>query len=266
MVDLVAHVLERRRSESRLTRVNPSQGSGQRCYREMLAVHHGIRAKVVVGMGGGQQHSTNGNARLGVQRVGNVQRLASLQHRRVVRSKELSDADVLVLSRTRPEKLGLLYERHAQAVYRYLGRRVGIDAAEDLLGDVFVAAVAARLRVRPHDSGSALPWLYGIAGNVVRSHRRRQLGHSLVKDVTAVDWDAVDERLDAGARVSELRMALAGLTESEREVLLLVAWEGLSPTEAAEVLGLTAVAARSRLHRARTRAQATLGTMTNAGL
>jgi len=183
-----------------------------------------------------------------------------------VTSEELSDSDLLVLSRTRPEMLGVVYERHASAVYRYLVRRVGVGASEDLLGEVFVAAVAARLRVRPHDSGSALPWLYGIAGNVVRSYRRRSLGQVPVDEVTAVDWDAVDERLDAGTRRQELRVALVALTEAEREVLLLVAWEGLSPAEAAAALGLTAVAARSRLHRARTRAQATLGDMKPAGL
>lgn len=183
-----------------------------------------------------------------------------------MRSNELSDTDLLVLSRTRPETLGVLYERHAPAVYRYLSRRVGVGAAEDLLGEVFVAAVGARLRVRPHESGSMLPWLYGIAGNVVRSHRRRSLGHVPLDMVTAVDWDAVDARLDAGSRRHELQVALAGLTEAEREVLLLVAWEGLSPTEAAEALGLSAVAARSRLHRARTRAQATLSNVTPAGL
>jgi RNA polymerase sigma-70 factor (ECF subfamily) len=195
-----------------------------------------------------------------------LQRFAAEGHRRVVTSEELSDTDLLVLSRTRPEMLGVVYERHASAVYRYLRRRVGVGASEDLLGEVFVAAVAARLRVRPHDSGSALPWLYGIAGNVVRSYRRRSLGRIPVDEVTAVDWDAVDERLDAGTRRQELRVALAGLTEAEREVLLLVAWEGLSPSEAARALGLTAVAARSRLHRARARAQATLGDMTPAGL
>ena len=151
-------------------------------------------------------------------------------------------------------------------VFRYLGRRVGVGPADDLLGEVFVAAVGAHLRVRPHDSGSALPWLYGIAGNVVRSYRRRSLGRARVYEVTAVDWDAVDERLDARSRRQELQVALAGLTEAEREVLLLVAWEGLSPAEAAQALGLTAVAARSRLHRARTRAQATLGDMAQAGL
>jgi RNA polymerase sigma-70 factor (ECF subfamily) len=108
--------------------------------------------------------------------------------------------------------------------------------------------------------------LYGIAGNIVRSHQRRSQRHVPIDRVSAVDWDAVDERLDAVSRRQELRLALAGLTEAERELLLLVAWEGLSPTEAARALGLTPVAARSRLHRARTRAQATLSDMTPAGL
>ncbi|WP_066588825.1 RNA polymerase sigma factor [Cellulomonas timonensis] len=73
-----------------------------------------------------------------------------------------SDAELLALAPTRPEVLGVLYERHAPAVHRYLSRRVGAAVADDLLGDVFVAAVEGRVRVRPHVSGSALPWLYGI--------------------------------------------------------------------------------------------------------
>ncbi|HEY5013595.1 MAG TPA: sigma-70 family RNA polymerase sigma factor [Acidimicrobiia bacterium] len=177
-----------------------------------------------------------------------------------------SDADLLVLSRTRPEAFGEIYERHAAAVFRYLARRVGAGAAEDLLGEVFVAAVSARLRFEPHASGSALPWLYGIAGNVVRTHLRRAPARVLADHASVVDWDAVDARLDAGVRREELRAVLAALTEGESELLLLVAWEGVSPTEAAEALGLTAVAARSRLHRARIRAQAALDDLTRAEL
>jgi RNA polymerase sigma factor (sigma-70 family) len=185
-------------------------------------------------------------------------------------STETTDSDLLLASRSRPELLGEVYERHAPAVHRYLARRVGTAAAEDLLGEVFAAAVSARLRVVPHPSGSALPWLYGIAGNVVRSHLRRHLAGStapaLVDDEPVVDWDAVDERLDAGARRHELRAALGALTSGEGELLLLVAWEGLSPAEAAGGLGLTPVAARSRLHRARTRAQAALDALSGADL
>ena len=181
-----------------------------------------------------------------------------------MRPDELSDADVLSHARVRPELMGVVYERHARAVHRYLSRRVGTAAADDLLGDVFVAAVEARRRVQPHPSGSALPWLYGIAANVVRSSLRRTAHHAPAPAVPGFDWDAVDDRLDAAARRQELRTALAGLTEAERELLLLVAWEGLSPAEAGEALGLTAVAARSRLHRARTRAQAALDELASA--
>lgn len=172
-----------------------------------------------------------------------------------------SDADLLALAPTRPEVLGVLYERHATAVHRYLSRRVGAGAADDLLGDVFVAAVEARVRVRPHASGSALPWLYGIAGNVVRTHLRRrrpQPGRPVVDDL---DWDAVADRVDAQARHDDLRQALGGLSADDRQLLLLVAWDGLTPVEAAETLGITPVAARSRLHRARTRAQTALAAL-----
>ena len=177
-----------------------------------------------------------------------------------------SDSDLLASARTRPDVFGVLYERHAVAVYRYLARRVGPAAAEDLLGEVFTAAVAARRRVQPHVSGSALPWLYGIAGNVARSYLRRSAAPVVIDHSGVVDWDAVDARLDATAQRQQLRVALSGLTAAESELLLLVAWEELSPTEAAEALGLTPVAARSRLHRARARAQAALDDMTRVQL
>lgn len=178
----------------------------------------------------------------------------------------MPDDELLVLSRTRPDLLGVVHERHAPAVFRFLARRVGAPAAEDLLSEVFVAAVSARLRVEPHASGSALPWLYGIAGNVVRTHLRRRQPHALAGVDLAVDWDAVDARLDAGARRGELRAALDALSPGERELLLLLAWDGLTPAEAAQLLGLTPVAARSRLHRARARAQAALDEMSGAQL
>lgn len=168
------------------------------------------------------------------------------------------DDELLARSRFRPEALGPLYERHAVAVFRYLARRVGPAVAEDLLGDVFVAAVEARVRYRPHESGSALPWLYGISRNVVRTHLRQRGPSATVDPDAGVDWRAVDERLDAEAMRGELRRALASLTPAEREAFLLVAWEGLNATEAAEVLGVTPTAVRTRLTRARQRARTVL--------
>jgi len=154
--------------------------------------------------------------------------------------------------------MGVLYERHAASVFRYLARRAGSQAAHDLLSEVFVAAVSARMRVVPHASGSALPWLYGISGNVLRAHLRARRATATHSSDSFMDWDAVDDRVDAVAQRRGLAAALSSLTAAERELLLLVAWEGLTPAEAGAALGLTQVAARSRLHRARARAQAAL--------
>lgn len=173
---------------------------------------------------------------------------------------EPTDDELLARSVLRPQVFGLLYERHSGAVFRFLSRRCGPGAAEDLVGDVFVAALEARVRYRPHASGSALPWLYGIAGNVVRAHLRRQRPSAMVDPDVGVDWDAVDERVDARAARRELRTALASLTPSEHEAFLLVAWEGLSPAEAAEVLGVTSTVIRTRVSRARSRARTALNT------
>lgn len=166
-----------------------------------------------------------------------------------------TDAELITGLRLDPGLLGLLYERHAAAVYRYLARRTAVAAAEDLLAEVFTAALTSRHRVRAHRSGSALPWLYGIAGNVLRSHLRHPDRHPPVGVELSVDWDAVDDRVDAQSQRRQLRRALEGLTVVERDLLLLVAWEHLTVTEAATALGITATAARSRLHRARRHAE-----------
>lgn len=165
-----------------------------------------------------------------------------------------SDRELLAALPRQPELMGVLYERHAPPVFRYLARRAGPAAAEDLLSEVFVAALNARKRVVVHHSGSALPWLYGIAMNVLRHYFRHRQPAWAAEPAQGVDWDAVDARLDAEAQRRQLRAALCSLSEPDRELLLLVAWEGLTSTEAAEALGIGKVAARSRLHRARHRA------------
>lgn len=171
---------------------------------------------------------------------------------------ETTDDELLARSVLRPQVLGALYERHAAAVFRFLARRVGPAAAEDLVGEVFVAALESRVRYRPHESGSALPWLYGIGGNVARTHLRRRRPDVAVDKDVGVDWAAVDARLDAQATRDQLRRALVTLTPHERETFLLVAWEGLTPTQAAHALGVPATVVRARLSRARRRARTVL--------
>lgn len=171
---------------------------------------------------------------------------------------QCSDSEILASLTRQPELMGVLYQRHAPAVFRHLARRAGPTAAEDLLSEVFIAALDARARVVAHDSGSALPWLYGIAMNVLRRYFRRGQPAWTAPSDQGMDWDAVDARLDAEAQRRRLRTALGTLSESDRELLLLVAWEGLTSAEAAAVLGISKIAARSRLHRARHRALAAL--------
>lgn len=173
-------------------------------------------------------------------------------------TNESTDDELLARSVMRPETLGELYERHAASVFGFIARRAGSAAAEDLVGDVFVAALEARVRYRPHKSGSALPWLYGISGNVVRSYLRKQRPSAVVDTDLGVDWHAVDDRVDARAQRDQLRRALASLSPAEREVFLLVAWEGLSAAEAARALGVAPTVARTRLSRARQRARTVL--------
>jgi len=176
-----------------------------------------------------------------------------------------SDGELIAGLPRRPELMGVLYERHAPVVFRYLARRAGPLAAEDLLSEVFIAALSASSRVVAHDSGSALPWLYGIGLNVLRRHFRRQQPAPGVTGDFGMDWDAVDDRLDAWAERGRLRAALAVLTDSDRELLLLVGWEGLSQAEAATALGISPGAARARLHRARKRALSALEEMGTGG-
>ena len=168
-----------------------------------------------------------------------------------------TDAELLIRSRSDPEAFGLIYDRHVDAVFRYLARRLGPVHAEDLVSEVFVRALEARHRTRPHESGSMLPWLYGIARNLVlKGTRPDPITHH--RDTGGTDWSSVDGRVDADSVRMPLRAALAGLPNIEREVLLLVSWEQLTVTEAALVLGITSGAARTRLHRARAHAAAAL--------
>src|ERR1700740_1173590 len=100
--------------------------------------------------------------------------------------------------------------RHERAVGAYLARRVGPEAAEDLLGDVWVAAFESRKNY-DRSFAEARPWLYGVALNLLRRYWRVPPAEDLVPDVTIMGnawdpWPAVDAGVDARAA---LRAALA---------------------------------------------------------
>jgi RNA polymerase sigma-70 factor (ECF subfamily) len=144
-----------------------------------------------------------------------------------------------------------LVGRHQRSIYGYLARRAGAPVAEDLLAEVWMAAFRGRGSFDARFE-SARPWLFTIARNVLHSHwGTRPHGVHATGDVLSDPWPEVDDRLDAADVSDSLRAAVQALPEPQREVLLLVAWEDLTPSEVAVVLDIPAATVRSHLYRAR---------------
>jgi RNA polymerase sigma factor (sigma-70 family) len=148
-----------------------------------------------------------------------------------------------------------LFESHHAAVRRYAHHRAirGPDV-DDLVSETFTVAWR-RLDVVPTDD--PLPWLLAVAANVRRNQTRsaRRYEAALVKLPPPQTAPPPPEPDDAAAT---LRRALGALAPDDQEILRLVAWDGLTPRQAAVVLGCPDGTARARLHRARRRLAARL--------
>lgn len=148
-----------------------------------------------------------------------------------------------------------LFAAHSRAILAYALRRTRrAEDAADVLGEVMLIAWR-RLDEVPTGDGTR-PWLFAVARRVLANQsradtRRLRLTERLKQDLREelVDGGAADVRSEAG----EVHAALTQLSASDRELVLLIAWEGLSPSQAARALGIGPAAARTRLHRARRR-------------
>jgi len=184
---------------------------------------------------------------------------------------ELDDAAVIQLSRREPEQFTLLFRRHAPHIQRYVARRLGPDAADDIVAETFLLAFRQRDRY-DQDRPDARPWLYGIATNLIGRHRRaevrlyRALARTGADPVVEPFTDRVDDRVSASTAARRLAAALARLSAEYRDTLLLVTWGDLSYDEAATALGVPVGTVRSRLSRARSRLRRTLGETNPAAL
>jgi RNA polymerase sigma factor (sigma-70 family) len=162
------------------------------------------------------------------------------------------------------EAFATLYDRYADQLYRYAYRRVGAEFAEDVVADTFLAAFRRR---RDYDltRPDARPWLFGIVTKeIARRHRAEQaryraLARAATDDAVPGFADRVAAEVSAEAVRGPLATALRRLAKADRDVLLLIAWSGLSYEEVAETLQIKIGTVRSRLHRARQQVRGALG-------
>jgi RNA polymerase sigma-70 factor (ECF subfamily) len=188
-----------------------------------------------------------------------------------MRPHTLSDAALIRRSLRHPEEFEALFERHAATVLRYLQLRVGYGLAEELMAETFVRAFASRRRF-DSQRASALPWLYGIASNLIRMHfrteERRLRAYRAAVGIEIQPGDFTDEsleRLQASELASAIAAALARLPVAQSDVLLLHSYAQLTTEEIAEALDISTGSVRKRLHRARRFMAEQLGLNGNEG-
>ncbi|MFD1539775.1 RNA polymerase sigma factor [Nonomuraea guangzhouensis] len=171
-----------------------------------------------------------------------------------------SDTELWSRARDGDERaFGELFDRHSRTVYNYCFRRTADwSVAEDLTSVVFMETWRRRGQVRL-SMDSLLPWLYGVATNVLHNHRRSLRRHrAALERVRALpaapnDAAAAAARLEAEREMWAVLDSLKKLSRRDQEILALCVWEGLGYAEAAAALGIPVGTVRSRLARARQR-------------
>jgi RNA polymerase sigma factor (sigma-70 family) len=144
-----------------------------------------------------------------------------------------------------------MYRRHYAHVLAYALRRTARPSADDVVAETFLIA----WRRRDDLVGDPLPWLLGVARRVLANQRRASRRFEAVAQRSGRQGQQAEQPRDEDAHFqdSPIALAIASLGEHDRESLLLTAWEGLAPAEAARVVGCSAATFRVRLHRARRR-------------
>lgn len=155
------------------------------------------------------------------------------------------------------ERLTALYGSHGRAVLAYALRRAPTpEDAADVVAETFLVAWR-RLGDVPEEPQARL-WLYGVARRALLNQQRGTRRRERLAERLRVEARNTAAAAPAEERAERVLAGLARLRDDDRELLLLVAWEDLSPADAARVLEISPVAARTRLHRARRRLRAAL--------
>jgi RNA polymerase sigma-70 factor (ECF subfamily) len=145
-----------------------------------------------------------------------------------------------------------LFAANYDDLMRYAVRRVGADAAGDVVAEVFLIAWRRRGDYGPD---AARLWLFGVAHNVLANEQRAQRRRTDLRQRAQVDLGRASgpDPADLATTAVYVRQVLSTLPWREQEALRLTEWEQLEPAEAATVVGCSPPAFRARLHRARRR-------------
>jgi RNA polymerase sigma-70 factor (ECF subfamily) len=164
------------------------------------------------------------------------------------------------------EAFGVIFDRHAEAIYNFCFRRTGDwAAAEDMTSTTFLEAWRRRSEVTFWQEETVLPWLYGVATNVVRNDRRADRRRRHLLSRVRFEWserdfaDDVSERIGDEQRIALVVAAMSQLSEAHQDVLVLCDWSGLTYEQAALALSIPRGTVQSRLTRARSALRAVLG-------
>jgi RNA polymerase sigma factor (sigma-70 family) len=151
----------------------------------------------------------------------------------------------------RRDRFQALYEENYAPILGYALRRVARDDAADVVAETFLIAWR-RLDDVPNGAQARL-WLYGTARRLLANQQRGERRRARLMERIRSEPDERVQSASPGPALDRAAVAFARLRPHEREILALVAWEGLDPGEVAQVLGCSRNAARIRLHRARSR-------------
>jgi RNA polymerase sigma factor (sigma-70 family) len=162
--------------------------------------------------------------------------------------RELTDGAVFARSVSEPQLFTIIFDRYYRVVYGFVSRRAGPTIADDIAAETFTRAFERR---SSYDSTAerALPWLLGIAINLLAHHRRSEARHFRALAASR-PGDSPSGGIDA-AIAERLVVGLEQLDDYDREALLLYAWGELKYEEIAATLAIPLGTVQSRLHRAR---------------
>jgi RNA polymerase sigma factor (sigma-70 family) len=181
-----------------------------------------------------------------------VKRNRGVAHREGVRT----DAELIRAAATDADALAELYRRHSPAIARWFAARAPRGVAGELTAETFAQAALSLRRFRDEAGGSAAPWLFGIARNVLRRSLDRERVDSAARSRLGMplrsyedELDAVADRLDAARLRPALAAALDDLPASQREAVRLRVIGALDYAQVAGRLGCSELAARIRVAR-----------------